>query len=781
LPVAKKPSSKEPQSTTQKRKRQLETEVLQQEAATFTVAKRRIASQPSQHIVVHHGYQLQLSASLQSVQYPTMFSLPVVDNQQKMIVDNFDAIINNYDSTRLSLLFQVNNPPTSISEEICMLLLMEFILVRDVTDFGRNKKAKIFSHIPLQRLWHKKLREIHPTYQRFVAESNIQDCHEWTDLEIWQHIKAVTRSSDRSFYYNYELRDLIFDDDDDMLGMEDDGLPQSDEEDWELCRDEGRMDDDDTVDHLGNSDDELTLHDFLTEKDYHAYINGYGESTEAEIPQSINLPLQEYERLNELQEDDDSVVPDEMIPSKLHHKIADIKDDRLESQDITNYHDESEAVPVVNPDLVRTEKELWEKYGNKKISSFKPAQRSMNKALQELLEDWKPFNPAIKNPSCMKELRQFKHKAIHFLIKNKMKTEEEAIALVNKYIIQWKSHQGKVQEEAFVNQHQSIDGLRYLPPEEGDRYMGSFVGRLTPYGTEVFLTREWVKQNFEEDVVHSVVNQGLASENKFFVQVSASQEPLTYDNIQITSLKADCMIYTAEHDFPLIRFKGLLADRRVVDLEDDYITTNFEEEFIEQVIREGLQARNRFVHLPPGAAMEKPEEHDFDFLNIPIKYKQEESSCCLFLSLASALHFAGFEDTARILATEAPKYGADSQAGVFNWTELLSIMEKKIKFLQPFALSSIVNLLDNTSDYVTVATLMSSEGSVQHAIAIIRNIVFDANCDFAMPLCQEVLDYCCSTAREKVSYHHLYHGYRFQEQPGDKRQRWKKNLNKSLP
>jgi hypothetical protein len=223
-----------------------------------------------------------------------------------------------------------------------------------------------------------------------------------------------------------------------------------------------------------------------------------------------------------------------------------------------------------------------------------------------------------------------------------------------------------------------------------------------------------------------------------------------------------------------------LADRRIVDLDEEYVYANFQKQFVDEVIREGLQVNNRFIRLPPGAAMEKPEQHDFEFLSIPIRYKQENTCGCLFLSLASALHFVGFGITASVIATAAPQYGATCIPGIDNWTHLQTLMKQHMKFLKPITLPSRVDLLEEKSDFPTVVTLMSSEGSVQHAITIICNIIFDANCDFAMPLCKESLDYCCSTSQQQIKYHHVYQAIRFQEHANDKKQRWCKRLSKVI-
>jgi hypothetical protein len=250
---------------------------------------------------------------------------------------------------------------------------------------------------------------------------------------------------------------------------------------------------------------------------------------------------------------------------------------------------------------------------------------------------------------------------------------------------------------------------------------------------------------------------------------------------QVISLKAVCNIHTAEHTIPEFKYFGQLADGRTDTLEEEWVKENFDENLILQVQQSALDSQKRFIRIPPGAALKKPEVHDFDFLPLKIKYQQHNTSCCLFLSVASALHLIGFEETAAEIANIAPKYEASSAFGIFNWEKLLQIMQTKFKFLQPKKLSPKVDLLKDKSPYLSVVVLMSSDGGIQHAVTVIGDIVCDSNCEYAMPLCKEALDFCCSTENQKLQYVRIYHGFRFEEQNHDTKNRWMKRVQKHLP
>jgi hypothetical protein len=55
-------------------------------------------------------------------------------------------------------------------------------------------------------------------------------------------------------------------------------------------------------------------------------------------------------------------------------------------------------------------------------------------------------------------------------------------------------------------------------------------------------------------------------------------------------------------------------------------------------------------------------------------------------------------------------------------------------------------------DYIAVGVLNESDGNGSHAVTIHGNFVYDANEVVALPLCQEALDYCCSTTTVKNKF-----------------------------
>ena len=67
------------------------------------------------------------------------------------------------------------------------------------------------------------------------------------------------------------------------------------------------------------------------------------------------------------------------------------------------------------------------------------------------------------------------------------------------------------------------------------------------------------------------------------------------------------------------------------------------------------------------------------------------------------------------------------------------------------------HLLDER--HILVGVLLASDGNCSHAVTIHGGFVYDANEMVALPLCQEALDYCTSTAEVKSSFVRFRRGY----------------------
>ena len=82
----------------------------------------------------------------------------------------------------------------------------------------------------------------------------------------------------------------------------------------------------------------------------------------------------------------------------------------------------------------------------------------------------------------------------------------------------------------------------------------------------------------------------------------------------------------------------------------------------------------------------------------------------------------------------------------------------KIKHLATFDL-----LTADLREALAVIVLRASDGSTSHSITVHDNVIFDGNEKTALPLCQENLNFLCSTASRQANYIGLTAGYIYHE------------------
>ena len=117
---------------------------------------------------------------------------------------------------------------------------------------------------------------------------------------------------------------------------------------------------------------------------------------------------------------------------------------------------------------------------------------------------------------------------------------------------------------------------------------------------------------------------------------------------------------------------------------------------------------------------------------------------CVSNSLASALFNIGF----RTQAEEIVKFGKREVAG-----GTVDALDKVVKFacsilprwLQLKKIPTEYDWKTMDEKIVFVGVLFASDGSSSHAVSIHGSYIYDANEEFALPLCQEALHYCTSS------------------------------------
>ena len=147
-------------------------------------------------------------------------------------------------------------------------------------------------------------------------------------------------------------------------------------------------------------------------------------------------------------------------------------------------------------------------------------------------------------------------------------------------------------------------------------------------------------------------------------------------------------------------------------------------------------------------------------LSVPIAYQQGNMKTCLYTSVASALVYMGHSDSAEYIVKNMTKcVGLSAKIQWKDLTELMcnNNMIKKVHIAKfnfkrgkkrspkhKLNVESLTSGHENAKDLHAVA-LIGSDGSEDHAVAVVNGMVFDSSTTHAMVLCRDVLDWCCNS------------------------------------
>jgi hypothetical protein len=152
---------------------------------------------------------------------------------------------------------------------------------------------------------------------------------------------------------------------------------------------------------------------------------------------------------------------------------------------------------------------------------------------------------------------------------------------------------------------------------------------------------------------------------------------------------------------------------------------------------------------------------------------------CLFSSFASALYYMGMTDEAAYVHDRSRLYGADTSLSLQLWKGFRQTINEACGWLQPVRLYCHFDLLNYRGEYPAVVRLKATDGGTQHVITVVDGMIFDSNCDRALKLDRDKLDWCCSSDDVASFYDCVCFGYRFREQQRKKGPRiagYKKNF-----
>jgi hypothetical protein len=211
-------------------------------------------------------------------------------------------------------------------------------------------------------------------------------------------------------------------------------------------------------------------------------------------------------------------------------------------------------------------------------------------------------------------------------------------------------------------------------------------------------------------------------------------------------------------------------DQYIEKLDTDWVTDNFEPVYIQQCIAKGSHKTN-FLKIPPGAP--RSDLPPFMTRSAPaLLYVQgHDKRLCMVLSLASALHFLGLTELAKVVKRE----GSRLENHVFQPQKIVELMQDHARWLTPTRLrpKDSSSVLDEKSKvpYPKMIVLQANDGGTEHAVTICGNLVFDSTCPHALPLNRATLNWCC-----QGTYVGVVDGYCFSEHSNTKKPKVKKQL-----
>ena len=154
---------------------------------------------------------------------------------------------------------------------------------------------------------------------------------------------------------------------------------------------------------------------------------------------------------------------------------------------------------------------------------------------------------------------------------------------------------------------------------------------------------------------------------------------------------------------------------------------------------------------------------------VPVAYPQGDHDRCLFLGLASALHYMGLIDEAAKLAEMASK--AEHLPGTKGIEALKAAMIECAPCIgrpyvfnkrkrKPRSRLTVEEVTSVYSQYPTVVIPLGTDGSVSHAICVVDDLIFDATQWCALKCKVDSIGWICDSGSKGVAG--VYEAFRFQ-------------------
>ena len=273
---------------------------------------------------------------------------------------------------------------------------------------------------------------------------------------------------------------------------------------------------------------------------------------------------------------------------------------------------------------------------------------------------------------------------------------------------------------------------------------------------EVHPDTDWVEKNIKApflataqrtacDMSEWIRPAGQKYDEQGFVDVSCLNLTIPLEDDPINRLKNIPPKFDKDNiEINLEQWYGFSkCSKKKEALDSLYVNDHFPPDLIADVKAFGVKGSQKWIDIPPGEA--KPCSCFLEHLvkGPVMKYRQEESqNTCLVYSFASALDHIGAKTSTYVLYRKSGKIINQCDT-VARFSGAVIDSDKHFRYVKLKA--SSYNILDPVDNQLVVASLRGSDGKEEHCVTIFDKWVFDSNFEYALPLCRESLDLCCSS------------------------------------
>jgi hypothetical protein len=161
-----------------------------------------------------------------------------------------------------------------------------------------------------------------------------------------------------------------------------------------------------------------------------------------------------------------------------------------------------------------------------------------------------------------------------------------------------------------------------------------------------------------------------------------------------------------------------------------------------------------WFHVPIGSAVIEAEPPETLFTRSSVKYRQKENDYCLPYAVASCLHYMKHFDAAVSISREAASLccmPGDTAISALRRCMILHLPSEgqpmvynhKSRHSHKRVLLSCEEITADRTPYLTLISPIGRDGSSDHAVCVVDDLIFDARLPRALKLCKESFDLVC--------------------------------------